>query len=43
MAQHERGKVDAVSVLYVLGGIPAIVAFLALLFGVGARACGLPA
>ena len=35
--------VDTVSVLYVLGGIPAILAFLVLLFTVGVRVCGLPA
>lgn len=43
MAQTDRGKVDAVSVLYVIGGIPAIVGFLVLLFAVGVRYCGLPA
>lgn len=37
------GKADAVSVLYILGGIPAIVGFLVLLFGIGVRYCGLPA
>jgi len=37
------GKVDLVSVLYIAGGIPAILAFLVLLFGVGVRFCGLPA
>ncbi len=37
------GTVDAVSVLYVIGGIPAILAFLVLLFAVGVRVCGLPA
>jgi hypothetical protein len=37
------GKVDLVSVLYVAGGIPAILAFLVLLFAVGVRVCGLPA
>jgi hypothetical protein len=37
------GKVDLVSVLYVAGGIPGILAFLVLLFGVGVRFCGLPA
>ena len=36
-------QVDAVSVLYVVGGIPAILAFLVLLFAVGVRVCGLPA
>jgi len=54
MAQHttqpsahtetpSRGKLDTVSVLYVFGGIPAIVGFLALLFAFGVRVCGLPA
>jgi hypothetical protein len=43
MAQEERGKMDAISVLYVVGGIPAIVGFLWLLFAVGARSCGIPA
>lgn len=53
MAQHtsqpspsqpaERGKNDLVSALYVAGGIPAILAFLVLLFAVGVRFCGLPA
>lgn len=37
------GKTDAVSVLYIFGGIPAIVGFLVLLFGFGVRYCGLPA
>jgi hypothetical protein len=43
MAQDARGKVDAISLLYVFGGIPAIVGFLVLLFAVGVRYCGLPA
>ena len=37
------GKTDLVSVLYVLGGIPAIVGFLVLLFAIGVRYCDLPA
>lgn len=37
------GRVDTVSVLYIVGGIPAILAFLVLLFAVGVRVCGLPA
>lgn len=37
------GKVDLVSMLYVAGGIPAILAFLVLLFAVGVPFCGLPA
>ena len=42
-SEAKRGKMDAVSVLYVLGGIPAIVGFLVLLFAIGVRYCGLPA
>jgi hypothetical protein len=30
--QAPKGKVDAVAVLYILGGIPAIVAFVVILF-----------
>jgi hypothetical protein len=41
--QPARGKTDLVSVLYIAGGIPAIVGFLVLLFGIGVRYCGLPA
>ena len=41
--QPKRGKTDLVSVLYVAGGIPAIVGFLVLLFAFGVRYCGLPA
>ena len=45
MAEIEQkpGKTDAVAVLYIAGGIPAIVGFLVLLFAVGVRYCGLPA
>lgn len=42
MDEEPRGKVDAVSVLYVLGGIPVIVLFLFVIFGL-ARSCNLPA
>jgi hypothetical protein len=42
-SEAKRGKMDAISVLYVVGGIPAIVAFLALIFAIGVRYCGLPA
>jgi hypothetical protein len=42
-SNQNPGKVDLVSVLYVAGGIPAILAFLVLLFAVGVRMCGLPA
>ena len=41
--EAKRGKMDGVSVLYVVGGIPAIVGFLVLLFAIGVRYCGLPA
>ena len=43
MSDEKRGKMDAVSVLYVLGGIPAMVAFFWLLFTVGVKGCGVPA
>ncbi len=43
MSDQQRGKIDAVSVLYVLGGIPAMVAFFALLFTLGVKGCGVPA
>ena len=39
----KRGKMDAVSVLYIIGGIPTIVGFLVVLFAIGVRYCGLPA
>jgi hypothetical protein len=42
MDEEPRGKVDAVSVLYVLGGIPVIVLFLFVIFGL-ARSCNIPA
>jgi uncharacterized membrane protein len=32
--QEPKGKVDAVAVLYILGGIPAIVAFVVILFAI---------
>lgn len=37
------GRTDLVSMLYVAGGIPAIIAFLVLLFAIGVPFCGLPA
>jgi hypothetical protein len=40
--EEARGKVDAVAVLYIVGGIPAIWGFLVVLFGL-AKAFGLPA
>ena len=42
-SEPARGRNDLVSLLYVIGGIPAIVAFLVLVFGIGVRMCGLPA
>jgi len=41
-APQGGGKVDATSVLYIVGGIPAIVAFVVILFML-TRSCGLPA
>jgi hypothetical protein len=38
-----RGKNDLVALLYVIGGIPAIVGFLWLVFALGVRGCGIPA
>lgn len=42
MEEEPRGRVDLVSVLYIVGGIPAIVAFLVILFAL-ARSCDIPA
>ena len=42
MDEQPRGKVDLTSVLYVIGGVPALVAFLVVIF-VFARSCYLPA
>lgn len=42
MDEEPHGKVDAVSIFYVLGGIPVIVLFLFVIFGL-ARSCNLPA
>jgi hypothetical protein len=42
MDEEPHGKVDAVSVLYIFGGIPVIVLFLFVLFGL-ARSCNIPA
>ena len=41
--EEQTGHVDAVSILYIVGGIPAIVAFLVLLFTLGVKGCGVPA
>ena len=42
MEEQPRGKVDLVSILYIVGGIPALVAFLVILFAL-ARSCDFPA
>jgi hypothetical protein len=42
MEEEPRGKVDLVAVLYVLGGIPALVAFLVVIFSL-THACNIPA
>ena len=42
MADEPRGKVDLVSILYIFGGIPVIVLFLMVIFGL-ARSCNIPA
>jgi len=42
MEEQPRGKVDLTSVLYVVGGVPALVAFLVVIFAL-ARSCNLPA
>ena len=42
MSEEPEGKVDSVSIAYILGGIPALVLFLLILFW-GARACNWPA
>ena len=42
MDEEPRGKVDLVSVLYIFGGIPVIVLFLWVLFGL-ARSCNVAA
>jgi hypothetical protein len=40
--REPRGKVDLVAVLYIVGGIPALVGFLVVLFAL-ARSCDVPA
>ena len=42
MDDESQGKVDLVSVLYVVGGIPGIVVFLVVTF-IFARSCGFSA
>jgi hypothetical protein len=38
-----KGKVDTVSVLYIIGGVPTLVAFLAILFALTRSCEGIPA
>ena len=40
--EEKHGKVDAVSILYIFGGIPVIVLYLVVLFGL-ARSCNVSA
>ena len=40
--EEPRGKVDAISLLYIFGGIPMIVLYLVVLFAL-ARSCNAPA
>lgn len=40
--EEQRGKLDAVAILYIFGGIPVIVLFLVVLFAF-ARSCNAPA
>jgi hypothetical protein len=40
--EEPRGRVDAVSILYIFGGIPVIVLYLVVLFAF-ARSCNAPA
>jgi hypothetical protein len=42
MEDQPGGKVDLVACLYIVGGIPALVGFIVLLFAL-ARSCGIPA
>ena len=42
MERDRERNVDAVAILYILGGIPAIVAFCWVLFSL-VKACGIPA
>ena len=42
MDEEPRGRVDLVSFLYIIGGIPALVLFLVILFAL-ARSCDIAA
>jgi hypothetical protein len=39
---EQRGKLDVVSILYIVGGIPALVTFLVVVFSL-THACNIPA
>jgi hypothetical protein len=41
--QEPKGKVDTVAILYILGGIPAIVAFVVILFALVRLGVPIPA
>lgn len=41
--QEPKGKVDTVAILYILGGIPAIVAFVVILFALVRMGVPIPA
>jgi hypothetical protein len=42
MDEEPRGRVDLVSMLYIFGGIPALVGFIVIVFAL-ARSCNIPA
>lgn len=42
MDEEPRGRVDLTSILYIVGGIPALVGFLVALFSL-THACNIPA
>ena len=42
MEDESRGKVDGVAILYIVGGIPALVGFIVLIFSL-THACNIPA
>lgn len=42
MQEEPRGKVDGIAILYIVGGIPAIVGFLVILFSL-AQSCDISA
>ena len=42
MDEEQRGKVDTVAILYIVGGIPAIVGFLIVVFSL-THACNISA